>query len=457
MLFDAAFEVEDHGGAGGGVVLGPGWEMRGGGGLAEDKGAPCGVHGVGETLGGGIGGRGLVEFVPDEGEVFGVEGLVGHAAGGGGEVEAVHPGGAAGAGVGVGEADGGDPVLFSGDGADAALVCGHVGVEAGVVGEDFVEAVEGEVAEVTLERVGGGVGAEEEGALVAVGAEEEAFAFGRACDDEGDEGDGALGEEAIWADLGAEGEVDVGLGDYALLGLDEVAGGCGEEIVEGGGGCGVVATPETAEGVGYVGGLCGGEDAFAAAALGDGGVEEGLGFGESHEGGGGFGTGGLATDGDAGGVAAEGGDVLLDPVKGLDEIAEGVVGGVGEVGAEKRAEVHEAEDAEAVGDGDEDDAFVGEGGAVEDGREGLPAGVAAAVNPDEDGMRAGGGGGPEVEVEAVFALWDVGGAGLHGGGGEAGGVADAGPGLGRLRWAEAERADRGLGEGDAAEVADGVA
>ena len=177
------------------------------------------------------------------------------------------------------------------------------------------------------------------------------------------------------------------------------------------------------------------------------------GFGDGHEGGGGFCAGGLAADGDAVGVSPEGGDVVVHPAECEYEIAEGVVGAVGVGETEERLEIHEAEDAETVGDGDEHDVFTREEGAVEDRREGLAAGVAAAVDPDEDGVRTGGGGCPEIEVEAVFALGDGGLVGLHGRGTEAGCVAGAGPWFGGKRGEKAQRADGGLGEGDAAEDA----
>jgi len=180
-------------------------------------------------------------------------------------------------------------------------------------------------------------------------------------------------------------------------------------------------------------------------------VEERLGGGDAHENVCQLGSGGFAADGDAGGVAAEGRDVVLDPIERGDEVAEGVVGAAGVVGAEEGLEIEEAEDAKAIGDGDAEDALLGEDGAVVHGLEGVAAGKAAAVDPDVDGEGAFGGRGPEVEVEAVFAVVDAGFAGLHGGGGETGGVALGGPGFDGDGCAEAERADGRLGEGNAAE------
>ncbi len=58
-----------------------------------------------------------------------------------------------------------------------------------------------------------------------------------------------------------------------------------------------------------------------------------------------LGAGGLPANCDAGGVAAEGSDVVLDPFERGDEVAQSVVGGAVVFGAEERAEIEEAEDA----------------------------------------------------------------------------------------------------------------
>src|SRR5208282_5132996 len=129
-------------------------------------------------------------------------------------------------------------------------------------------------------------------------------------------------------------------------------------------------------------------------------------------------------DGDAGRVAAEGRDVALDPFERGDQVAKGVVRGAVVFGAEERAEIKEAEDSEAVGNGHADDALAGELGAVVDGLEGVAGDIASAVDPDEDRERAFALGRPDVEVKAVLAVvdgrlacsWLV--LPLHGGGGE---------------------------------------
>jgi hypothetical protein len=149
MVFHLADGVEDHGFAGC-EVSGPCGKAGGGGGFTFEEGDPGGVHFSGEGGSGGGIGEVFAELVPDEAQVFGVIGLGLHAACGGGDVEAVHPNGAA-AGttvhdVGFGDAEGGDPILLGGDGADAELLGGHVGVDLLVVGEDLVETSEGDVA-----------------------------------------------------------------------------------------------------------------------------------------------------------------------------------------------------------------------------------------------------------------------------------------------------------------------
>ena len=264
IVFDVGLGGEDHRGAGLEVVLGPGWEGGCVGVVALDEACPGPVHLAGKGRGGGVGGFDGVGLLPDEAEIGGVVGLASLGVGGFGVVEAVHPGRAVGLGLGFSHADAGDPVLFGGDGADAALLGGHVGVEGFVFGEDLLEGFEVEVAEVAAGGVGGGMGTDEEGALVAVGADEEAFVLEGAG---GDEVYGALGKEG-GAYFGAEGEVAVGGGDEGSLRLEEISGRCGEEVVEGGGG--LCSAPEVAVLVGYGGGLSEGVDAFAAAALGDG-------------------------------------------------------------------------------------------------------------------------------------------------------------------------------------------
>ncbi len=116
-------------------------------------------------------------------------------------------------------------------------------------------------------------------------------------------------------------------------------------------------------------------------------------------------AGGLAEDGDVVGVAAEAGDVVVNPAEGEDLIHEAVVArGVMRRFADEFGMREEAEDAEAVVEGDDEHAVVEQRAlGVETARTGA-AEVGAAVDPEHDGEQASGWpcGGDDVEKEAVF-------------------------------------------------------
>src|SRR5215467_7385843 len=108
----------------------------------------------------------------------------------------------------------------------------------------------------------------------------------------------------------------------------------------------------------------------------------------------------------------------------------------------------EAEDGEAVIDGDQHDAVAGDAFAIEVGAGGGAAVVAAAVHPNHHRFAGAGGpvGRPDVEKEAILAAVF-----LHASAGilgarraEGGGLAGAGPGSGRLWGPPAEIANRRL-------------
>ena len=144
-----------------------------------------------------------------------------------------------------------------------------------------------------------------------------------------------------------------------------------------------------------------------AAALGDALLEEALGLLHHTEEGGGAAAGGLAEDGHVVGVAAEGLNVLLDPLQGLDMVQQTQAGGVLVVlAALHLGEVDEAHEADAVVGGDHDDVLVllHEELAVIEGIGGAAPGEAATV--EEDHHRLAGGTevlGPDVQGQAVLA------------------------------------------------------
>ena len=77
--------------------------------------------------------------LPDQRNVEGVVGEAGEMSAALGEVEAVHKAGPSDLDVGVGNADGGNPVFLGGDCADASLEVLHVGVNLFVVFEYGIE------------------------------------------------------------------------------------------------------------------------------------------------------------------------------------------------------------------------------------------------------------------------------------------------------------------------------
>ncbi len=102
------------------------------------------------------------------------------------------------------------------------------------------------------------------------------------------------------------------------------------------------------------------------------------------------------------------GDVFLDPFEGFDLVKDAVVAGnvIGAfLGKVRMGE--ESEYAETIVDGDEHDVFVSPFLSVKLGF-GAPAfAVAAAMNPESDGellVSLTGGGGPDIQVEAVLAI-----------------------------------------------------
>ena len=266
--------------------------------------------------------------------------------------------------------------------------------------------------------------------------------------------------QELIVDLWAKGEVLRPVDEEVVLGCNEGLGRCGLKA------CEVLLAlfaPQFAVASGDGGGAGFRPDALGPAALGDHLVEERLGGGNAHEDVGELGAGGLAPNGDAVGIAAKGGDVVLNPFERGHEIAEGVVGGAVVFRARsspEEAEVEKAKDSQAVRQGDGDDALAGELRSVMDWTEGMAADVASAVDPDEDRERAFAFRSPDVEVEAVFAmnegLFAKGSAfaPLHRRGGEAGRVALAGPGFARNGRAKAERPDGRLGKRHAAEDID---
>ena len=200
------------------------------------------------------------------------------------------------------------------------------------------------------------------------------------------------------------------------------------------------------------------EQQVGGAALGDRPVEEpgSRGHGEQRQHAAGAGR--LAEDGDPLGVATEGGDVVTHPFQGGHLIEEPDVGG-----GRRVVEDHEAEGAEAVVDRDHD--RVGGGrqpGAVVDAERPRAQRVGPAVDPHHH--RSGpvvGGGGPDVQRQAVVALVGAAHAGheavegptdrLPGGRPVARGVALAVPGGGGGGGSPAEIAGGRGGEGHAEE------
>ena len=146
--------------------------------------------------------------------------------------------------------------------------------------------------------------------------------------------------------------------------------------------------------------------AHAAGAHDDRLVEQAAGERGLDQGADGAAAGALAEDHHVVRIAAELGDVLLDPLQALDHVQDTVVAGHAVRAFGRQLGMgQEAEDAEAVVDGHEHHAVVGELLTVELGL-GAPAfAVAAAMNPVRDReFLAGLAGGrrPDVQVQAVF-------------------------------------------------------
>ena len=117
-------------------------------------------------------------------------------------------------------------------------------------------------------------------------------------------------------------------------------------------------------------------------------------------------TAGLADDGHVARVAAEIGDVVVHPLQGGDDVEHADVAGVEVFLPADRSEIAESERVEPVVDGAADHvAVAGEVlSAVAVLLDGVAAGIAAAVQPDEHGpLLAVQAGRPDVEAEAVFA------------------------------------------------------
>jgi hypothetical protein len=164
----------------------------------------------------------------------------------------------------------------------------------------------------------------------------------------------------------------------------------------------------------------------------------------------------LPEDENSGGVAAEGCDVVADPLECEYEVDLADVAGVAEEivgrGRAKLGEVEVAEEVEAVVESDDDYvSAAGQTDAIVDGTIGGAGGVGSAVDVDEDwALAIVESGCPEIEMETVFGVDGIGfiergegGAALPGMDGlrglraEGHAVADTGPRLGRDWWSEA--------------------
>ena len=111
----------------------------------------------------------------------------------------------------------------------------------------------------------------------------------------------------------------------------------------------------------------------------------------------------LAHDGDVAGIAAERGDVLLDPFERCDLVEQTVIAryAVGRLRAQFRMR-HPAQYPQPVVDRDEDDAALGEIASV---IERLPTSAEqqpAAVNPDDDGRLLGMRGRPHIQEQTIL-------------------------------------------------------
>ena len=153
-----------------------------------------------------------------------------------------------------------------------------------------------------------------------------------------------------------------------------------------------------------------------------------------------------AGNGDVVGVAAELGDVLLDPVQSLGDIQQGIVAGV--IGTRlEGGQAVEAEQAQAVVQGDKDAVILHHQLAAQNllGVAGL---VVAAVDKDQHRPLIGVGGSVDIQLEAVLGA-DGAVAVLIGHLAGGGAILGLGPGGGVLRGAPAQIAHRGGAIGDA--------
>jgi hypothetical protein len=143
-------------------------------------------------------------------------------------------------------------------------------------------------------------------------------------------------------------------------------------------------------------------------------MEEACGCGHRHQGRALGSSARLAEDEDAGGVSAEGGDVVANPFERKDEIELSCVAGVAKKVAQGRRgefrEVKVAEQIEAMVESDDDRiSTTGEPNAIVDRPIGGAGGVGSAVDVDQNRAFAViEGRSPDVEVEAVFAVDRVG-------------------------------------------------
>ncbi len=174
------------------------------------------------------------------------------------------------------------------------------------------------------------------------------------------------------------------------------------------------------------------------------------------------GAGGLAEDRDLVGVTAERGDVVAHPLERGDLVEQPAVARAGELRIEV-AEVEEAERAEAVVEGDEHDAVAGRttcrrsSGDEPEPISNPPPWIHTMTGRDPVERR-----GPDVQVEAVLVplLGVTAEERVHDrrvlrcDRAERVGGTDVVPGLDRLRWPEAQLADRRCGERDAGEAGD---
>lgn len=178
-----------------------------------------------------------------------------------------------------------------------------------------------------------------------------------------------------------------------------------------------------------------------------------------------LGPGRLAPDRYPTGIAAKGGNGLLNPEERRDDVAQGVVAAAAEILAEDAPGFEETEQAEPMADGNTGDAGSGEGSAIIDRPAGAADDLAAAMQPDEHRVRPSSSRRPDVEIKAVLACrrrrhgvrvsWIEARIGrLRGCRREGQRVARPGPRRERLRRPETQRADWCGGKRNAPEAQD---